>query len=267
MDYFHLFLLALIQGVTEFLPVSSSAHLELVHKYIGTTDGDLALDVAVHIGTLGAVILYFWADVKQALIGTGHILRGNTQSAAARLALCLIFATIPVVILGLILKLTGYDEALRSLAVIGWAMIIFGIVLWWFDRKPAATKTSAEWSFKDAIILGLWQAVALIPGASRSGVTITGALALGYTRTEGAKIAMLMSIPTILASGVLLAADVAGNADWELAKAGVIAAIFAFFAALVALTLMMKLLKTVSFAPYVIYRMILGAALLWIAYT
>ena len=249
------------------MPVSSSAHLELIHKYIGTTDGDLALDVAVHIGTLGAVILYFWRDVKQALIGTGHLLRGQTTTPAARLALALIIATIPVVIIGLAFKVSGLDEALRSLATIGWAMIFFGIILWWFDRKPAAQKTAAEWNLKDAVILGLWQAVALIPGASRSGVTITGALALGYTRTEGARIAMLMSIPTILASGVLLGADVAADADWALAQAGLIAAIFAFFAAMLALTLMMRLLKTISFTPYVIYRLILGAILLGIAYS
>jgi undecaprenyl-diphosphatase len=267
MDHFYLFVLALIQGITEFLPVSSSAHLELLHKFVGSTEDDLALDVAVHIGTLGAVILYFWTDVKQALVGTGHLLIGKTTTPHARLALCLIIATIPVVIAGLILKVTELDETLRSLATIGWAMILFGIVLWWFDRKPIAAKTSAEWNFKDAITLGLWQAIALIPGASRSGVTITGALALGYTRTEAARISMLMSIPTIIASGMLLGADVASDANWDLAKAGLVAAIFAFGAALLALSLMMRLLKTISFTPYVIYRMILGTILLWIAYT
>jgi undecaprenyl-diphosphatase len=255
------------QFLREFLPVSSSAHLDLIHKFSGTTDDDLALDVAVHIGTLGAVIVYFWRDVQQALIGTGHLLRGQTNSPAARLALALIIATIPVVIAGLVLKITGLDEALRSLATIGWAMIIFGVVLWWADRNPSADKTVKDWNLRDAITLGLWQAVALIPGASRSGVTITGALRLGYSRTEGARISMLMSIPTILASGALLAADVAGDANWDLAKAGSIAAIFAFFAAMLALTLMMRLLKTISFTPYVIYRLILGAILLGIAYT
>jgi undecaprenyl-diphosphatase len=117
------------------------------------------------------------------------------------------------------------------------------------------------------VILGLWQAVALIPGTSRSGITITGARHLGYAREDAAKLAMLMSIPTIIASGALLGIEVASDANWALARDGAIAAVFAFIAALGALVLMMRLLKSVSFTPYVIYRVIFGVILIWIGYT
>jgi undecaprenyl-diphosphatase len=267
MSLFYLLLVALIQGVTEFLPVSSSGHLILLPYFMGTEDQGQAIDVAVHVGTLGAVVAYFWTDVRIGLLGIPRLMTGKIDTQGSKLAFLLLIATIPVVILGLILKVTGLSDALRSVEVIGWSMLVFGIVLYWFDQKVPTTKADTDWSIKDAILLGLWQAVALIPGTSRSGITITGARALGYTREDGAKIAMLMSIPTILASGILLGADVVGEADWELLKYAGIGAAFAFIAAFAALSLMMRLLKSVSFTPYVIYRVILGAALLVISYT
>ncbi|GHA47545.1 undecaprenyl-diphosphatase 1 [Amylibacter ulvae] len=266
MSLFYLLLLAVIQGITEFLPVSSSGHLALLPALTGAQDQGQFIDVAVHIGTLGAVVLYFWADVKSAFFGALRLITGKIDTDGAKLALLLIVATIPVVIIGFILKLTGLSDAMRSIKVIGWAMLIFGIVLYWADQKGAQTKVQSDWNLPDAIKLGLWQAVALIPGTSRSGITITGARQMGYTREDGAKIAMLMSIPTIIASGVLLGLDVAKSADWAMAKDGAIAAVFAFAAALLALSLMMKLLKSVSFTPYVIYRVVLGIALLAYAY-
>jgi undecaprenyl-diphosphatase len=146
-------------------------------------------------------------------------------------------------------------------------MLGFGLLLWWADQKGANAKTEADWSTRDAWILGLWQAVALIPGTSRSGITITGARAMGYGRSDAAKIAMLMSIPTILASGTLLGLDVAKQADIAMMRDMGLAAIFSFGAALLALALMMRLLKSISFTPYVIYRVLLGVVLLVIAYS
>ncbi|MDA9208477.1 undecaprenyl-diphosphate phosphatase [Octadecabacter sp.] len=262
-----LLLVALIQGITEFLPVSSSGHLILLPQLTGMDDQGQVIDVAVHVGTLFAVILYFWPDVRAGLIGLGRLARGKVDTQGARLALGLIVATIPVVIFGLALKLTGLDDAMRSITVIGWTMLIFGIVLYWADQTGPTTKTADDWSIKHALIMGFWQAISLIPGTSRSGITITAARQLGYTREDGAKLAMLMSIPTIIASGVLLGAEVALTADSQAARDGAIAAAFAFVAALAALTLMMRLLKSVSFTPYVIYRVVLGVILLWIAYT
>lgn len=267
MSLFHLLLVAVLQGLTEFLPVSSSGHLILLPNLTGLQDQGLTIDVAVHVGTLGAVILYFWVDVKRAIRGIPGLFRWQIDNQDTWLALCLAIATVPVVVAGLIFKLTGLDDLLRSTAVIGWTMIIFGIVLYWTDQKGASVKTADRWSLKDAVTMGLWQAVALIPGTSRSGITISAARYLGYGRHDAAKLSMLMSIPTIIASGVLLGADVIATADAQIAKDAAIAAVFAFFAALLALSLMMRLLRTVSFTPYVIYRLILGVILLWIAYT
>jgi len=267
MTLFHLILVALIQGITEFLPVSSSGHLILLPNLTGLEDQGQVIDVAVHVGTLFAVLLYFRADTARLLRGVPKLLGGNTTDPDARLVLLLAIATVPVVVAGLILSLTGLDEAMRSVAVIGWTMIIFGLVLYWADMTGSQEKTGEDWSFRDAVTMGLWQVLALIPGTSRSGITITGARQLGYSREEGARLAMLMSIPTILASGALLGAEVIAEADAEAARDGVIAAFFAFLAALAALWGMMALLKRISFTPYVIYRVILGAVLLYIAYT
>lgn len=265
MPLLHLVLLAILQGVTEFLPISSSAHLILLPELTAMEDQGLALDVAVHVGTLFAVILYFRADVMLAARGTLSLMRFRLDGPGVFLALCLIAATIPVVIIGLILKVLGWTDALRSIELIGWTMLGFGIVLWWADKRGAHDRTAESWTLKHALILGLWQAVALLPGTSRSGICITGARFLGYSREAAARIAMLMSIPTIIASGALLATDL--TADAALARDAAIAAAFAFFSALAALALMMRLLQSVSFTPYVIYRILLGGVLLWIAYS
>jgi undecaprenyl-diphosphatase len=266
MTLFHLFLLAVIQGITEFLPVSSSGHLILLPQLTGFDDQGLVIDVAVHLGTLGAVCLFFWRDVALALRGIPELLQFRVETRGGFLALCLLVATIPVMVAGLALKLLGLTEMLRSVALIGWTMIIFGIVLYWADTRAPQMRQAEGWTLKHAIYLGLWQVIALLPGTSRSGIVITGARAMGYKREDAARLSMLMSIPTIIASAVLMGGDVVRLADWQAAKDGAIAAVISFFAALLALGLMMRLLKTVSFTPYVIYRIGLGVVLLWIAY-
>ncbi|MFQ1701411.1 undecaprenyl-diphosphate phosphatase [Loktanella agnita] len=267
MTTFNLLLIALIQGITEFLPVSSSGHLILLPSLSGLADQGQIIDVAAHLGTLCAVILYFWADVRLALFGTLRLLRGKIDTQGASLAVCLLIATIPVVLFGLFLKVTGLSEAMRGIAIIGWAMIIFGIVLYWADQSGPLEKTAENWTLKDAFQMGLWQAIALIPGTSRSGITITAARSLGYNRTDAAKLSMLMSIPTIIASAALLSLDVVGAADAGALRDIAIVMAMSFAAALLALTLMMRLLREVSYTPYVVYRLILGVILLWIAYT
>ena len=267
MPILHLAIVALIQGVTEFLPVSSSGHLILLPNLTGLDDQGQVIDVAVHVGTLVAVILYFWSDVRRAAIGLPKVARRQIDDQNAWLALCLLVATIPVILAGLLLKLTGLDDAMRSIAVVGWATLVFGIVLYWADQTGGRDKTADRWSLKDASIMGLSQALALIPGTSRSGITITAARRLGYERTDAARLAMLMSIPTILASGLLLGLEVVVSLNAAAARDAAIAAVFAFVAALIALALMMRLLQSVSFTPYVIYRIALGLVILWIAYT
>ena len=267
MPLFQLILVAVIQGLTEFLPVSSSGHLILLPILSGLKDQGQLIDVAVHVGTLGAVVLYFWADVKVGLIGLLRLARGKVDTPGAQLALGLVVATIPVILLGAVLHFTGLSDALRSVTVIGWTMLIFGIVLYWADQSGAVDKTVKDWSVKDAIKMGLWQAISLIPGTSRSGITITGARQMGYGRQDAAKLSMLMSIPTILASGILLGAEMAVEADMAAIRDSALAAGFAFVSALLALTLMMRLLRSISFTPYVIYRAILGIVLLVYAYS
>ena len=266
MPLFHLILVAIVQGITEFLPISSSGHLILLPNLTGLQDQGQVIDVAVHVGTLGAVVLYFWPDVRRALSGLGRVVTGRVDGPDARLALLLALSTVPVVLVGLIFAVTGLSDLLRSVTVIAWTTIIFGLVLWWADRTGATTRAAENWSARHAIVMGLWQVLALIPGTSRSGITITGARHLGYARGDAARLAMLMSIPTILASGTLLGVEVAVQMDSAAARDGAIAAAFAFVAALGALHFMMRLLRSVSFTPYVIYRVMLGLALLVYAY-
>ncbi|SFJ68368.1 undecaprenyl-diphosphate phosphatase [Jannaschia pohangensis] len=266
MALWHLILLALIQGVTEFLPISSSGHLILLPALTGMEDQGTALDVALHFGTLGAVVLYFRADVARALVGTLGLFR-RKWGPDERLAAGLAIATVPVIIAGLILKVTGASDAMRSVTVIGWATLGFGLLLFWFDRRGAHDRTVADWTPGQALKLGLWQAIALIPGTSRSGICITGARSMGYGREDAARISILMSIPTILASAALLSLDVMNDTSGALLRDGAIAAVLSFLAALGALALMMRLLRSVSFTPYVIYRIFLGLALLTWAYT
>jgi len=259
-------MVAVIQGLTEFLPVSSSGHLALLPNLTGYEDQGRFIDVSVHIGTLFAVIFHFRADVLLALRGVASLARGRPDTPGAILALCLAVATVPVVFLGTALAVTGLDDLMRSVAVIGWTTLTFGLVLYWTDRTGSVHRSAGDWSIRDSVIMGLWQAVALIPGVSRSGVTISAARFLGYGRQDSARLAMLMSIPAIFASGVYKGAEVAIIGDPGLIRDGALAALFSFIAALVALRVMMRLLLRVSFTPYVIYRVALGLILLWIAY-
>ena len=264
MALYHLILIALIQGVTEFLPVSSSGHLILLPGLTGLKDQGTVIDVAAHVGTLGAVIWFFWSDVKLALSGLPRLIRGRIDSQGAWLALCLTIATVPVVVLGAVLKISGLAEALRSVTVIGWAMLLFGGLLYYMDQRAVQARGIDRLGLKDSLMLGLWQAVALIPGTSRSGIVITGALHRGFTRTEAARIAMLMSIPTIVASGLLSSLDLIGGAV-PLRDASIVAGV-SFVAALGALGVMMRVLQTVSYTPYVVYRVILGVVLLGVGH-
>ncbi|MFV1602509.1 MULTISPECIES: undecaprenyl-diphosphate phosphatase [unclassified Phaeobacter] len=266
MPLFQLILIALIQGITEFLPVSSSGHLILLPGLTGLDDQGQVIDVAVHVGTLVAVVLFFWKEVRVGLIGLPRALIGRLDTPGARLAMGLIIATIPTILLGAFLHFSGWSDALRSMKVIGWTMLGFGLVLYVADRFGPTDKESANWGPRDALIMGLWQMLALIPGTSRSGITITGARQLGYARIDAARLSMLMSIPTIVASGVLLGAEVAVEANPALIRDAAIAAALSMLAALAALSLMMRMLRSVSFTPYVIYRVVLGAILLMIAY-
>ena len=264
MPIIDLAILALMQGLTEFLPISSSGHLALYPLITGRPDQGLEIDVAVHVGSLAAVLLYFRVDVAAAVRGGFRLIGGDARHTEARLALLLILATIPVVIAGGLLAASGAGGALRSLAVIGWATLIGGAVLGLADRVGRAERT--EWGWRDAALMGLAQCLALIPGMSRSGVTMTAARALGLTRVAAARFSMLMSIPTIIAAGVLVAKDMAESGDAALGADAAIAAVLSFFAAWAAIAILMRMLQTWTMTPFVLYRLALGVALLTLAY-
>lgn len=261
---FHLIVLALVQGITEFLPISSSAHLILVPHVTGWQDQGLLLDVAVHVGTLLAVLLYFWRDLWEMLRGAALALRGK-RSPGQRMIGHLIIATIPAVIAGYLLhKYAG--DALRSVAVIAWATLGFGVLLYIADKVGMTVRRIEHMTAGTALLLGLSQVLAFIPGASRSGVTMTAARFLGYERADTARFSMLMSIPVIVGAGLIAALDLLKAGDASLTLDALIAAGLAFVSALVAIALMMRWLRRASFTPFVIYRMALGVALLALIY-
>ena len=263
---FHTILVATIQGITEFLPVSSSGHLVLIPLLTGFDDQGLVIDVFAHLGTLIAVILYFFKEVRITILGGFDILQGKFKTPGATLAICLIFSTIPVVIIGFVVYSMGVNDSLRNLKVIGFSTLLFGLFLFFCDKVGASQKNVKDWTLKDALILGGFQVISLIPGTSRSGIVISGSRLLGFERKDAARISMLMSIPTILAAGTLSVLDLIQNPQPTLLFLGVLVSIIAFIVALAALATMMRLLESISFTPYVIYRVFLGVILLWIAF-
>jgi undecaprenyl-diphosphatase len=260
----HIVVLALVQGITEFLPISSQAHLIMASKFTGWPDQGLIIDVAVHVGTLGAVMLYFWRDLWAMLAGLVQFAKGR-PNPMARLAGYLVVGTVPALIVGFLIH-QYIPGGIRSITVIAWATLGFGVLLWLGDKLGMTVRRVEHLRLGDVVIIGLAQALALIPGTSRSGITVTAARFLGLERQESARFSLLLSIPVIIGAGTLEGWDLyrAGNA--ELTAAAIIAAGLAFVAALVAIAAMMAWLRRASFAPFVIYRIVLGGILLAVVY-
>lgn len=259
-------LLALIQGITEFLPVSSSGHLALVHELTDWSDQGVLIDVAVHGGTLGAVLLYFRRDVGGMTAGFFKLL-GGRMTNEGRLALFLIAATIPVIIAGYLLLKSGQVAHLRTAEVVAWANLVFAFVLWATDRLGLTVRRLEHMTWGSAIGIGLAQVIALIPGASRAGVTISAARILGFERSDAARFSMLLSIPTILGAAVASSLEVYEAGDLALGYDMAAAALFSFGAALLAIHLFLKMMAHMTLLPFVIYRLALGTLLLaWISF-
>jgi undecaprenyl-diphosphatase len=265
LSLFHIFVVAVIQGITEFLPISSSGHLILIPELTDWPDQGRSVDVAVHVGTLFAVLLYFWRDAWDAFKGFFLLLVGH-NTAGGRLAFALIVSTIPVVIAGFFAAKTGLIDQMRSVEVIGWTMLGFGIVLYVADKIGMRLHRMEHMTVSNAFIIGLAQVLALIPGTSRSGITMTAARFLGFEAHDAARFSMLMSIPTILAAGLLDGLALYGNDQLALGSDAVVTAALAFICAIAALAAMMAWLKHAGFTPFVIYRVLLGAGLLWWVY-
>lgn len=261
MDPLHLILLALVQGITEFLPISSSAHLILVPVLTEWRDQGLAFDIAVHVGTLLAVLLHFRVEVVRMASGAVRPLRGLTLDPEGRLGWLVVLATIPVGLAGLAFKDT-VETVLRSPVVIAWASIGFGVLLWLADHYGRRIRDEHMLGWRGALLIGLAQALALIPGTSRSGITMTAGLALGLDRVAAARFSFLLSIPVIVLSGglqvfELIASDVA--VAWGVLLAGTaLAAISAWFC----IHLFLAWIARIGMTPFVVYRVVLGVVLL-----
>ena len=265
MPLYHILLLALIQGLTEFLPVSSSGHLVLTHALLGNGAQDLCwktnrlMDVAVHVGTLLAVLLYFRKDLFNMLGGIF-----NKNSSGFKMATHLIIASLPVIIAGFMLHKME-PSFLCMIEVMAWTTLIFGIVLWAADRFEN-TKTLDKMGLPQALIIGISQTLALIPGVSRSGITMTSARFLGFTRVEAARFSLLLSIVAISGAGALSGLDLFQTGDLKLGSDVLIAIFLSFATGWISIALMMKWLSRATFTPFAIYRIILGIALLSMLY-
>lgn len=269
METLQLVVLALIQGITEFLPISSSGHLALIPAVSGWEDQGPVMDVAVHVGTLVAVLLYFRRDtVGLTCAGLGSVgikpaRRVAEQTGHFALFWALVLATLPTLGVGAALKLSGAMESLRTPTVIASASILFGVLLYGADRWCIRVRDLREMKLKPALLIGLAQILALIPGASRAGVTMTAGRALGFTRVDAARFSMLLSIPTILGAGVLTGLDLnMSGASIDLWVELGMGAGLACLAALAAIHFFMGWLQHASMTVFVVYRIALGVALL-----
>jgi len=260
----HLIILAIVQGLTEFLPVSSSAHLVLTPQLAGFDDQGPLIDVMAHVGTLGAVLVYFRKDVAGVVTGGLQLLRGR-MTAGGRLALLVAAATPPALATGAILYAAGLADALRDPRIIIAANLVFALPLWLADRWGASRMEVETMRVRDAVLIGLAQCFAFLPGASRSGVTMTAARALGMTRREAGRFSMLMAIPIIAALGLVATLDLARGAGGGVDLAdGLIAAGLSFVAALAAIAAFMSLVERIGFLPFVLYRIALAALVWWL---
>lgn len=264
MDSIQLAALALIQGLTEFLPISSSAHLILPSALLGWRDQGLAFDVAVHVGSLLAVVLYFRATLFELAFGCLQGLRTGAWNASLQQVLLLAVASVPITLVGPFLD-DLVETVLRSGLVIAATTIGFGLLLWhadrWAERTPGAGEISAM-SWRGALIIGVAQTLALIPGTSRSGITMTAGLYLNLSRTAASRFSFLMSIPTILGAGLFKTKDLLeapGPVDWMTLAVG---AVLSFAAALICITLFLRWIERSGMLPFVIYRLTLGGVLL-----
>ena len=264
LDLIHLAVVAVVQGITEFLPVSSSGHLVLVPLFMQVSDQGLIIDVAVHVGTLGAAMLYFWRDVFAMVGGLVQMMKGR-RDPGANLAGLLVLGTIPVLAAGYVLN-HYFPQGIRGLEVIGWTTLGFGLLLLIADQTGMTLRRIEHLRIGDVIIVGLVQTLALIPGTSRSGICMTAGRMRGMERREAARFAMLLGIPAIAGAGVLKGWELYKLGDAQLSAETLLAGGLAFATALIAIALMMSWLRRASFTVFGVYRLLLGGFLLAIAY-
>jgi len=246
-------ILSAIQGISEFLPVSSAAHLVLVSKYYAFVNQNLLIDICLHLGSLIAIIFYFRDELINFIKNKIFLIK-------------IFIGTIPIIPAGYMLYQTGLINHLRGLEVIGWTSLIFGIILYISDKTKVTKKIETEFSNKSAIIIGIFQMLALIPGVSRSGITITSGRLLGFSRFESAKISFFLSIPTLFAASLLGIYNISKEASAELNFLAIIAVLFSAIFSYITIALFLKFIKKFNLNIFVIYRIILSLLILSIVY-
>lgn len=263
--------LGILQGITELLPISSTAHMRIVPALLGWADPGSAFSAAMQIAALAAVVSYFWRDVRAVTFGAAaSAVRGDFRSTEVRLALAIVIATVPIGIAGILLSgaLNACGTPLRGIAVIGASCVVMGLLLAWAELASRHRRTLNEARLRDALIVGLAQVGALIPGVSRSGSTLTAALFLGLKREDAARFSFLIGLPAIALAGlkeivVLHGAGLSAH-GWSVLAVGLVTASLSAFAAI---WLLMRVLEQFSSWPFVAYRILLGVFLLWAAVT
>jgi undecaprenyl-diphosphatase len=263
MGLLHAVVLGIVQGVTEFLPISSTAHLRIIPELLGWPDAGAAYTAMIQLGTVAAVIVYFWGDLVR-LTGAfvQGLLRGEPLGTQdARLAWFVLVGSLPIGILGLLFK-HHIETSLRSLYIIALAMVGLALVLLLAERIAAHKRTLSEMTWKDGIIIGLCQAVALIPGSSRSGTTLTGGLALGFRREDAARYSFLLSVPATAAAGLFEMRHLVRSGEPFTGFDVVVGTVVAFVSGILAIAWLLRFLRTKSTLVFVVYRLLLGGLLL-----
>ena len=248
-----IFLLSLIQGITEFLPISSSSHLIIFSKYSGFENQSLSIDISLHIGSFLAVITYFYKDIINLIKNKELLFKIFT-------------ASIPVMFFGFFLVQTNLIEKLRNIQVIGWTTLIFGVLLYMSDKCKLKKIISTDLSYKSAIFIGLFQILSLLPGVSRSGISITAARFLNFKRFDSAKISFLLSIPTLGAVSVFGLKNIFTSQDINISILNFVSIFLSYIFSLITISYFLKYIKKFSLDIFVIYRILLGLILLTIAY-
>ena len=246
-------ILSAIQGISEFLPVSSFAHLIIVSKYYAFTSQNLLIDICLHLGSLIAIIFYFRKDLLNFINNKNFLIK-------------IFIGTIPIIPVGYIFYQTGLINKLRSLEVVGWMSLMFGILLYVSDKSKIVKKISSDFTNRSAIFIGLFQILSLIPGVSRSGITITSGRLLGFSRFDAAKISFFLSIPTLSAASILGIYNIYKEGSTELNFLSIIAVLFSFIFSYITITFFLKFIKRFSLNIFIIYRIILSLFILGIVY-
>ena len=246
-------ILSAIQGISEFLPVSSAAHVILISKYYSFVNQNLLIDICLHLGSLVAIIFYFRQDLFNFIKNKNFLIK-------------ILIGTIPIIPIGYIMYQSGIINQLRNLEVIGWSSLVFGIVLYLSDRTKVTKKIDTEFTNKSAIFIGFFQVLALLPGVSRAGITITSGRMLGFNRVDSAKISFFLSIPTLAAASLLGVYKIFKEGSAELNFLAIIAVIFSFIFSYITIALFFKFISKFSLNVFIIYRIILSMFILGIVY-